>query len=143
MSFRDFDVVGDLAEKIAEAFEKGRSDERADVLASLRRRQQNAEAIASRTPENDETYQLAKDRARQLAVVIETIEGGLHLGQAAVEAKLAEGLSAVAEPQAKQSHQPTPSEERALPAELAPAMATEACVSGWDVDGFEGDADRG
>ena len=58
---------------------RGRREERADVLALLRRRQANAATVLGT---GGEFAELAADRARQLAIVIEEIEGGKHLGEA-------------------------------------------------------------
>lgn len=60
-------------------------DERADLVADLRRKRANAATMASRNPEFAEQ---ARDRGRQLDVMIEEIEAGLHVGAAAVEAQL-------------------------------------------------------
>lgn len=58
----------------------------ADVLAYLARRQGNAERVARVTAETDELHVLARDRARQLAVLIDEIRAGLHHGEAAAQA---------------------------------------------------------
>lgn len=57
-----------------------------DVLAYLARRQGNAERVARVTAETDELHVLARDRARQLAVLIDEIRAGLHHGEAAAQA---------------------------------------------------------
>jgi len=64
----------------------GRGKERDDVIAYLARRKANAEAIAATKGLDDETVDQARDRARQLAVVIGDIETGLHVGAAGVAA---------------------------------------------------------
>ena len=59
--------------------------ERADVLAFLRKRQAAAETVAARWPED-------ADRARivvqNISILIEMIEQGLHVGDAALMAAL-------------------------------------------------------
>lgn len=57
-------------------------------MAYLRRRQLNAAMVAGNTPVSDELHTLAKDRARQLAVVIDDLTAGQHIGAAEVEAQL-------------------------------------------------------
>lgn len=57
-----------------------------DVLAYLARRRGNAERVARVTAETDELHALARDRARQLAVLIDEIRAGLHHGEAAAQA---------------------------------------------------------
>ncbi len=60
--------------------------ERGDILAYLRRRRDNAAALASRDPE---MCDLARDRLRQLEVIIGEVEGGLHAGEEAVASSIA------------------------------------------------------
>lgn len=57
-----------------------RAAERADVLALLKRRRANCELLVARG--GAEWDEMAKDRARQLGVIIEEIEAGRHLGEA-------------------------------------------------------------
>ena len=57
-----------------------RAAERADVLALLKRRLANCELLVARG--GAEWDEMAKDRARQLGVIIEEIEAGRHLGEA-------------------------------------------------------------
>lgn len=61
-----------------------------NLMAYLRRRLANAETVARNTPENDELHTLARDRARQLQVVIDDLTTGQHIGAADVEAELAD-----------------------------------------------------
>lgn len=51
----------------------------ADVLAYLARRRANAETVAKRMSESEP---FARDRVRQLDVIIEEIRAGLHRGEA-------------------------------------------------------------
>ena len=57
-----------------------------DVLAYLSRRMGNAERVARATPETDPMHDLARDRARQIGVMIDEIAAGLHHGEAAAQA---------------------------------------------------------
>lgn len=57
-----------------------------DVLAYLARRRGNAERVARVTPPSDPLHELARDRARQLDVLIDEIRAGLHHGEAAAQA---------------------------------------------------------
>ena len=59
---------------------KGRFAERADLLALLRRRRDNCALVATRVGAEFEPF--AEDRRRQLDIVIDEIEAGLHLGEA-------------------------------------------------------------
>lgn len=61
------------------------SEERADVLAYLRRRLANCETMAKRSHEFGEQ---GRDRARQLEVMIDDIEGGLHVSETVVAGAL-------------------------------------------------------
>lgn len=63
----------------------------ADVLAYLRRRQSNCTVMARA---NAEFAPAARERARQLGVLIDEIAAGFHEGAAAVEAQLAAELQA-------------------------------------------------
>lgn len=60
----------------------------ADFIAYLEQRRDNAGTIAGKVPEFAE---LARDRARQLEVMIDELRHGLHEGSAAVRAGLTEG----------------------------------------------------
>lgn len=64
------------------------SAEVADVLAYLEQRRDNAAAVARRSPEFTEQ---ARDRQRQLEIIIDDLRGGLHVGSAAVRAQLQDG----------------------------------------------------
>lgn len=66
----------------------GRLAERADLLAWLRRRAANAALVGQRYPESES---FARDRQRQIEVMIEDIANELHLGAALVEARLEAG----------------------------------------------------
>ena len=68
--------------------------ERLDVLAYLTRRRDNAARVAAQMPELEP---LAADRRRQLEVMIDEIEAGLHEGLADVVAELALPTSGYAE----------------------------------------------
>lgn len=57
-----------------------------DVLAYLARRRANALRVAGATAPNDDLHELARDRARQLDVLIDEIRAGLHHGEAAAQA---------------------------------------------------------
>ena len=46
----------------------------------------NAERVARATPETDPMHDLARDRARQIGVMIDEIAAGLHHGEAAAQA---------------------------------------------------------
>jgi hypothetical protein len=61
--------------------------ERADVLAYLRARRRACGVMVANSPEFAEA---ARERDRQLAVMIDEISAGFHLGAAAVEAGLVE-----------------------------------------------------
>lgn len=86
-----------LPEGKSSRFAAGRRAELDDVLAVLRRRRENCLAIEKRTSGMEE---LAADRRRQLEVLIEQFEQGLHHGAAvaaealrqAQDGALAEGL---------------------------------------------------
>lgn len=76
------------------------SAELADMLAYLERHRANADTIVSRSPEFAEQ---ARDRQRQLEVMIDELRAGLHEGSAAVLAALQEDAGSV--PPAGISHQ--------------------------------------
>lgn len=63
----------------------------ADVLAYLSRRQANCQVMAQAQAE---FASAARERARQLGVLIDEIGAGFHEGAAAVEAQLAGEMSA-------------------------------------------------
>ena len=60
-----------------------------DIMAYLRRRMANAQTVAGNLPDSDPMHDLAKDRARQLQVVIDDLTAEQHHGSAAIEADLA------------------------------------------------------
>lgn len=60
-----------------------------DVMAYLRRRQLNAAVVAATLPDSEPLHGLARDRARQLQVVIDDLTAGQHDGAAELEADLA------------------------------------------------------
>lgn len=53
--------------------------ERADVIAYLEQRAENAETVARRWPHRAEQ---ARDRARQIGVIIDELQAGFHDGAA-------------------------------------------------------------
>ena len=61
------------------------SAELADVIAYLAQRRDNAERVARHTPEFGDW---ARDRTRQLEIVIDDLRAGMHLGSAEVRARL-------------------------------------------------------
>lgn len=63
-----------------------------DVLAYLAGRRENAARVAQ-VHAHDEQGEAARDRGRQLDIVIDELRAGLHLGAAAVRAELAQPLS--------------------------------------------------
>lgn len=67
-------------------FEAGMARERGDILAYLRRRQMNALTMAENAKGDSEAQDLATDRARQMGIIIQEIETGLHAGEAEVAA---------------------------------------------------------
>lgn len=69
---------------------KARADERADMLAFLRKRRSAAETVAKRYPEDAERARII---VQQIGTEIEMIEQGLHVGDAACEAALEQGVS--------------------------------------------------
>lgn len=75
---------------------RGARAERADTIAYLEQRRDNAAAIVGAASEHDELGDLARDRRRQLEVQIDEIKAGLHHGSAEVRAEL---LAAAAERQ--------------------------------------------
>lgn len=66
--------------------ERQAQDEREDVLAYLEQRRGNAETMAKRSPEFEHE---ARERMRQLGVIIDEIGAGLHEGAAAMRENLA------------------------------------------------------
>jgi hypothetical protein len=72
--------------QVASDFEAGRAAERADTLAYLARRSANATLMARQKPALDE---YAADRRRQLEIVINDIEAGLHVGEVHVAGAIA------------------------------------------------------
>ena len=64
------------------------SDEIVDVIAYLQQRQDNCDVMAKNSPEWAEG---ARDRKRQLGVVIDDLRAGLHHGAAEVRARLQAG----------------------------------------------------
>ena len=75
-------MMGDLPEGMALAptdFTLGMAAERADVLAYLVRRRDNAAAIAASGAADGETRALAQDRRRQLDVLIDELTAGMHV----------------------------------------------------------------
>ena len=66
---------------------KARRDERADVLAFLRKRAAAAETVARNYPEDAER---AARIVQQIGIEIEMIEQGLHVGDAELMAALSE-----------------------------------------------------
>lgn len=74
---------------MTEAGENGPApDGLADVIAYLERKRANAGLVAGRSPEFAE---LARDRARQLEIMIDELKAGLHQGEAAVSLMLSAG----------------------------------------------------
>lgn len=65
-------------------FAAGKKAERDDVAAYLERRERNATTIAENKAAAPETREFARDRARQLQVVIHEIRSGLHEGDDAL-----------------------------------------------------------
>lgn len=63
----------------------GRAEERGDVLAYLEQRRDNAVLMAQRCPEFAAD---ARERERQLGVMIDEIREGLHLGASIARAAL-------------------------------------------------------
>ncbi len=57
----------------------GRGEERDDVIAYLEQRRDNAQLMAQRSPEHADQ---ARERERQLTVMIEEFSAGLHVGAA-------------------------------------------------------------
>lgn len=72
--------------------------ERADVLAWLEQRRDNAAAIAANSAAGPEMQELANDRRRQLEVVIDELRQGHHEGHAQVRADLRAELLAKRNP---------------------------------------------
>ncbi len=66
----------------------GRADERDDVIAYLEQRRDNAQLMALRWPEHADQ---ARERERQLTVMIEEFSAGLHEGAAIARAALQRG----------------------------------------------------
>lgn len=62
-----------------------RAGELDDVVAYLEQRRDNAETIATRSPEHAD---LARDRQRQLEVIIGDLRAGMHVGSTEVRAAL-------------------------------------------------------
>lgn len=58
-----------------------RAEELVDVLAYLERKRDNALTMAANS---HEFADLARDRARQLGIVIDELRAGLHIGEAEV-----------------------------------------------------------
>ena len=64
------------------------SGERADVIAYLEQRRGNAALMAKKSPEFAE---VARERDRQLGVIIEELQAGMHDGAAIARAALLAG----------------------------------------------------
>lgn len=71
-------------------FMEGLAAERADVVAYLARRRANAVTMAENFRGDSEGLDLAKDRARQLDIVLQEISTGLHEGEAEVALRQAQ-----------------------------------------------------
>lgn len=95
-------ALADLPEALPD-----RLAERADVLAYLWRRRDQAAAVEEKIRGDAERLERAGDRRRQLEVIIGDIEGGLHLRDAPAEA----GAEASAEVAASAAADATGSEE--------------------------------
>ena len=76
----DYRTVGFLeGGLVAPEFNVGMAVERADVLAYLVQRRDNAAAIAASGAADGETRALAQDRRRQLDVLIDELTAGMHV----------------------------------------------------------------